>query len=1537
VLFTTNSNVVNLGAGTLRVNAASTRLATGVEITANGGIIFGGSVESDVSPGQSLKLNANSGSIGFGGSIGGPNHPLGNLTLNAGTVSNRSANPLMISAGTLDINYSGGAYIDSGGKDIIFKLDRLTHSAAGHTINAGAAGSVTLAPFTPGRSVEYGDEEKSSPQKDIFYQSLWKGFTAPSFTVGDGDTGDITVSDTGNAGAFGGNGVPYPLVLQNGNDHSIILTGDYKSNGKLLTLQNDPNSSAAKTGTAGIDFSSATSINILLGGGTSGAFKVDKSARLSGAAAGTVNITALGGITFGGALDSDANSHSIVMSAGAAGNIVIGGSVGGGNKLGGITVAADTYGSASASGGSLGGANVSFGGTVNSSGSFRVLHSGVLDLADDVTADDGFYQNDKVSGGTLRIGRLSGGSSASGDTDVIEITTKSSGSIIFGSDIIIFFNLTLKETAAGTISTKNVYANYTLNNSTAWNFTAESGDGSDYGSVTINGVIGSAGQFYSLTMERLGNVSLSGGNVATSNIYTMQRGAVDGSVSITSNGGTWTLNGASALIDAGIDTGGGTAANDTGIVHSGGFITLNGNGTLAVRGGSISLQGAVNGGNTRALVLNGAGTITTGSISASTLSINDNSGVLSGTPTLFTNTGDSYINAHVGINTSVVLGASIKQAVGKVVTLKADSLDLDSYDWKMEGGTQTRRGFQGGILYANGNAGSLISSGDVVISGGNISKLSIVMTGGGTLTNHTKINIHSGQGGTFTNFVMTGTYAGTNGTPDTTAWVEAESDLMLSGSWLIPSWTTARSISLPDIADRQSDEQRFFPGTYTVTLTGPAMVISGNTFWYKLGYQIGGGTILFSNYPDIHTLLPGGVMSLLGGGSLTSPVVLDRLDNSSVWSPSGGTRDAAIRPDWPEVVNAAKDYFWVLSRHGTVFVKYLYTKNNFAWPESVFVNTAYVKATWGTESTVNWEAQGKFRYSFTEDTDGNGKLDRLRVQAPYELMWKGDPSDAGSFAVNLPIDTNKGFNKSGYAIDIIDSAAGENYLYIYLKESDEPDTGNRLTGWEITENENTLMTYDSEGNLVVISVDDTMPKVDTAPPRIYYTLAITGEKQIYIRFSELVEARKMQALAGNYFDTLNKYKIVDVKLLAPKSINTGGYDGPLDYTSQYLLTLDKALDVNDLMNGIVCNGALLREIRDVPPVPYTWPEPGTGIAYPNDYSYTSFSGVNGYFPDALESISGGNVSQPNFFMMGTASTRADSDAAKHRASDLLIMVRPGNADDEHLSLWPLYVRDTAGVQDVKQGVARLYDGSEKIRNTDLTVESIVSTSLAAGSLTTLNPEIAFTINKDFDKLWLPPAPNEKDAPGLSYLNVPHEKVVSSDVKKGGVAKLIGRNYFSTIRRDDILEAGMLDFLFSIPSPLWSSELGPLYGVRFKDTAPLSGEWYKPENFTGFRVNTGETKYQRSGATILSNVINPTKGEKTVLHYILTRGGQVTIQVFTLDGNLVQSLYRGSREAGEYDAVWDGKNRGGNIVARGMYFIRIVAPDIDEIRKVMVVK
>ena len=83
------------------------------------------------------------------------------------------------------------------------------------------------------------------------------------------------------------------------------------------------------------------------------------------------------------------------------------------------------------------------------------------------------------------------------------------------------------------------------------------------------------------------------------------------------------------------------------------------------------------------------------------------------------------------------------------------------------------------------------------------------------------------------------------------------------------------------------------------------------------------------------------------------------------------------------------------------------------------------------------------------------------------------------------------------------------------------------------------------------------------------------------------------------------------------------------------------------------------------------------------------------------------------------------------------------------------------------------------------------------------------------------------------------------------------------------------------------------------------------------------------ATIKSSVgIDDTMKEKTP---------NVYTTVFSLSGDIVTVLARGNQAAGEHTTSWDGKNRSGAVVARGVYFIRVVGPGFDETRKVLVVR
>ncbi len=109
------------------------------------------------------------------------------------------------------------------------------------------------------------------------------------------------------------------------------------------------------------------------------------------------------------------------------------------------------------------------------------------------------------------------------------------------------------------------------------------------------------------------------------------------------------------------------------------------------------------------------------------------------------------------------------------------------------------------------------------------------------------------------------------------------------------------------------------------------------------------------------------------------------------------------------------------------------------------------------------------------------------------------------------------------------------------------------------------------------------------------------------------------------------------------------------------------------------------------------------------------------------------------------------------------------------------------------------------------------------------------------------------------------------------------------------------------------------------------------NFDIWKFKVEAVKHQAGGASIFNNVLNTSKDEKTSVKIKLKQNGILTIQVMTLDGSIVRTIERSNKNAGVHLYHWDGKNNAGNSVARGMYFIRIAGPNIDEIRKVLVIK
>ena len=95
--------------------------------------------------------------------------------------------------------------------------------------------------------------------------------------------------------------------------------------------------------------------------------------------------------------------------------------------------------------------------------------------------------------------------------------------------------------------------------------------------------------------------------------------------------------------------------------------------------------------------------------------------------------------------------------------------------------------------------------------------------------------------------------------------------------------------------------------------------------------------------------------------------------------------------------------------------------------------------------------------------------------------------------------------------------------------------------------------------------------------------------------------------------------------------------------------------------------------------------------------------------------------------------------------------------------------------------------------------------------------------------------------------------------------------------------------------------------------------------------------QKGGVSIFDNVVNPHKGQSATIAAHLKKSGMLTIQIMTLDGNVIRTLERSHKDAGDHFVNWDGRNNGGNPVASGMYFVRIAGPEIDEVRKILVIK
>ncbi len=336
----------------------------------------------------------------------------------------------------------------------------------------------------------------------------------------------------------------------------------------------------------------------------------------------------------------------------------------------------------------------------------------------------------------------------------------------------------------------------------------------------------------------------------------------------------------------------------------------------------------------------------------------------------------------------------------------------------------------------------------------------------------------------------------------------------------------------------------------------------------------------------------------------------------------------------------------------------------------------------------------------------------------------------------------------------------------------------------------------------------------------------------------------------------------------------------------------------------------------------------TDFTYSGGASVTGFTKVSGAgagTTEALLTLSGPVTAAEVYAQqpLNTTSMEDFSPAAlalfstSHRVTDVALgprgdgIVEPVWAHDETL-------RDASrgGI-----GMIRSFDGSEWLRAQTITLQAHINNAITANPTVTVHWDSGVDAGLKTGGLWLPTF-TTSDYNGL----VPYPDTGARSATGSAVSTQL-RDFTLPAGDPALRDGATVELFFRLPGAI------PLYAGRLQDY--YATDWYRKVRPWSFDIH--DVIEQRGTVTILNNVINPLRGESASLFYRLTGSGYVTIQVFTLAGDIVDVLYRGTQDAGEHTTSWGGRNRAGQAVARGVYIVRLVGPGIDEFRKILVVK
>ena len=89
--------------------------------------------------------------------------------------------------------------------------------------------------------------------------------------------------------------------------------------------------------------------------------------------------------------------------------------------------------------------------------------------------------------------------------------------------------------------------------------------------------------------------------------------------------------------------------------------------------------------------------------------------------------------------------------------------------------------------------------------------------------------------------------------------------------------------------------------------------------------------------------------------------------------------------------------------------------------------------------------------------------------------------------------------------------------------------------------------------------------------------------------------------------------------------------------------------------------------------------------------------------------------------------------------------------------------------------------------------------------------------------------------------------------------------------------------------------------------------------------------------IMSNVFNPLHGGSMKIRYIVRDGSDVSLIVYSRNGEAVRTLFKGFRQPGEYEQAWNGTDDSGAVLGADIYFVYIKTDLVEKKIKAAIVK